>query len=67
MAGATGLEPATYGSTGRHSNQLSYAPETDFLSKNNKNQHSSLTSRGRWSSRHQGGCGMPGAVGVRPL
>ena len=27
MAGATGLEPATYGSTIRHSNQLSYAPK----------------------------------------
>jgi hypothetical protein len=26
MAGATGLEPATSGVTGRHSNQLSYAP-----------------------------------------
>ena len=27
MAGATGLEPATTGSTVRYSNQLSYAPE----------------------------------------
>ena len=26
MAGATGLEPATSGVTGRHSNQLNYAP-----------------------------------------
>jgi hypothetical protein len=29
MAGATGLEPATSGVTGRHSNQLSYAPAGD--------------------------------------
>jgi hypothetical protein len=28
MAGATGLEPATSGVTGRRSNQLSYTPAT---------------------------------------
>ena len=28
MAGVTGLEPATSGVTGQHSNQLSYTPET---------------------------------------
>ncbi len=28
MAGVTGLEPATSGVTGRHSNQLSYTPAT---------------------------------------
>ena len=28
LAGATGLEPATSGVTGRRSNQLNYAPES---------------------------------------
>ncbi len=32
MAGVTGLEPATSGVTGRHSNQLSYTPETSCFS-----------------------------------
>ena len=27
MAGVTGLEPATSGVTGQHSNQLSYTPD----------------------------------------
>ena len=29
LAGATGLEPATSGVTGRRSNQLNYAPGSD--------------------------------------
>ena len=38
MAGATGLEPATYGSTGRHSNQLSYAPEEQTSEDRSRNE-----------------------------
>ncbi len=33
MADRTGLEPATSGVTGRHSNQLSYTPVLDRLIK----------------------------------
>lgn len=32
MAGVTGLEPATSGVTGRHSNQLSYTPAGPYRS-----------------------------------
>jgi hypothetical protein len=32
LAGATGLEPATSGVTGRRSNQLNYAPERRTIS-----------------------------------
>ncbi len=31
MAGATGLEPATYGVTGRHSNQTELRPRDKFV------------------------------------
>ena len=40
-AGLTGLEPATFSSTGRHSNQLSYSPKiTVFYNKTNLTCHS---------------------------
>ncbi len=42
MAGATGLEPATSGVTGRRSNQLSYAPESWATSAQR------ALSQGRW-------------------
>ena len=36
LAGATGLEPATSGVTGRRSNQLNYAPNLFFNSSNSQ-------------------------------
>ncbi len=49
MAGMTGLEPATFGVTSRHSNQLSYTP---FL---HKGTSPSLSPHGRpvKSGNHQ--------------
>src|SRR5688572_12491665 len=45
MAGATGLEPATSGVTGRRSNQLSYAPAGESGTYSRCNVASSLRSR----------------------
>jgi hypothetical protein len=43
LAGATGLEPATSGVTGRRSNQLSYAP-----AKGKKGRPNRLAAEERW-------------------
>ena len=43
MAGATGLEPATSGVTGRRSNQLSYAPA---------GENEAVLASPRWGVKH---------------
>ena len=42
----TGLEPATSGVTGRHSNQLSYTPETTCISTRSGEVHVIQAPRG---------------------
>jgi hypothetical protein len=51
LARATGLEPATTGSTVRYSNQLSYAPELARF------RCAYLRERGIMSRRRNNGCG----------
>ena len=45
LAGATGLEPATFCVTGRRSNQLSYAPKNKIQLKSNLYQGRESNSR----------------------